>query len=314
MKVLVTGGTGFIGLHLARRLISEGEEVVIVDNLSRGKADSSVSSLIDGGVKFIKCDLSETVPPDLGKDFDLVFHLAAINGTKYFYERPEEVLSVNIISLVNILKWLRLNKSKRIVFSSSSEAYSGTIRTENGPIPTDESVKLVIDDIFNPRLSYAISKIAGEALCFASEAQHSIDPVVVRLHNVYGPRMGTEHVIPEFLQRAKARSNPFQIYGGENTRSFCYVSDAVEGMLLAAKTRGEHRLFNIGNDKEEISMLHLANMIFDIFDYHPEVQVLRAPKGSVLRRVPDLTLARRALKYSAKVSLEDGLKRTLRGE
>ena len=313
MKVLITGGAGFIGSSLGKYLADKDYEVTICDNLFRGKIDYDFKNLIErDNVRFVKIDLTERKELDkFEKDYDNIYHLAAINGTKYFYEIPHKVLRVNILTLINLLDWLINTDCKKIVWTSSSETYAGTMKISNIPIPTLEEVPLTIEDVFNPRVSYAGSKIVGELLCINYSKAFGFNVSIVRPHNIYGPRMGYEHVIPEFIKRIIRKEDPFKIYGGNQSRAFCYIEDFVRGIKLVGespKTNGE--IINIGNDKEEITIIDLAQKMFDLLDFHPELETLPAPRGSVNRRCPNISKAKRLIGYEPQINLERGLQKT----
>jgi len=315
VKVLITGGAGFIGFHLAKHLADEAAEVTVCDNLFRGQMDKDFTALIRrNNVNFINIDLTERKELDkLGRDYDVTYHLAAINGTKYFYEVPEKVLQVNILSLINILDWFTNASCKKIVWTSSSETYAGTMSITELPVPTPEEVPLTITDVFNPRFSYAGSKIAGELLAINYSRAYGLNVSIVRPHNIYGPRMGYEHVIPQFIRRIIDREDPFKVYGGMQSRAFCYIDDFVRGVELLGKlfeNSGQPKIVNIGNDKEEIIILDLARRLFDLSDFHPELDISPAPEGSVDRRCPDIFQARTILGYEPKIDLDTGLRKT----
>jgi nucleoside-diphosphate-sugar epimerase len=307
MKIMVTGGAGFIGYHLAKSLADEGHEVVICDNLFRGRMDRDLSNLVErDNVGFLETDLTEKVGLNLERGFDIVYHLAAINGTRHFYEIPHDVLRVNILSLINILEWSISTGCKRIVWTSSSEVYAGT---GDISIPTPEEVPLSISDVFNPRFSYAGSKIAGELFCLNYAKAYGLDISVVRPHNVYGPRMGREHVIAQFIERIIGKENPFKIYGGQQTRAFCFIEDFVRGLKLIGESSGID-IVNLGDDREEISIEELAHRMFDSFGFHPELKALPPRDGSVGRRCPDISKARRLIGYEPHTDLDTGLMAT----
>jgi len=314
MKILVTGGAGFIGYHLAKSLADDDHEVVICDNLSRGQMDAELTELVNqDNVRF--CGVELTAPhmiSELDSDFDIVYHLAAINGTKNFYEIPHRVLKTNILSLINILEWLTVVKCKRLVWTSSSETYAST---PNILIPTPEDVPLTVADVHNPRFSYAGSKIAGELLCLSYAKAYDMDISIVRPHNVYGPRMGNDHVISEFLQRIIKKEDPFKIYGDFQSRAFCFISDFVDGLRLIGGSpsiggAGVTDIVNLGDDREETTIAVLADRIFSLADFYPKVKILPAPEGSVSRRCPDLHKIRTLTDYEPRVSLDEGLQLT----
>lgn len=312
-KVLVTGGAGFIGYFLSKYLTEKGYFVTIADNLFRGKMDDELKVLISKqNIKCVQIDLTKKEELDkLDKDYDYVYHLAAINGTKHFYEIPDEVLRVNVLSVINILEWFKGTKCKKILFSSSSETYAGTNRTFGVPIPTPENVPLCIEDIKNPRWSYGGSKIIGELFFVNYARRYNLRMSIIRYHNIYGPRMGFEHVIPEFSMRIKKKETPFTVKGGSETRAFCYVSDAVEATNLVMesdKTDGE--IIHIGNDQEEITILDLAKKLLDLTENKINLKVEPAPEGCVQRRCPNISKLKSLTGYTPKVPLIHGLKET----
>lgn len=312
-KVLITGGAGFIGFHLAKYLSSFDNDITIVDNLSRGRFDDDLKNLLKlKNVNFKKIDL--TIHDEyeiLDSDYDFAYHLAAVNGTKYFYEMPEKLLKINILTTLNFLEWVTNTECKSIMFSSSSEAYAGTISRYKEQIPTAEDIPLCIEDIFNPRFSYGGSKIAGELLFVNYAKKFNLRAKIIRFHNIYGPRMGYEHVIPEFCRRILQKENPFKIFGGYPTRAFCYVDDATYAIrTIMEKSDDSIEVFHVGNDLEEISINNLADKLFEVTNYFPEKKIEDPPKGSISRRCPSIKKLRSKLNYEPKISLFDGLKQT----
>ncbi len=312
-KVLITGGAGFIGFFLAKHLAEQGQNVTICDNLFRGKKDEEFNALLEQpDVRFIQADLTE--PDQLGKletNYDYVYHLAAINGTKYFYEIPHTVLRVNTLSTINILDWFVQSKCKKILFSSSSEAYASLGGSSQLQYPTPEDIPLAVTDIFNPRWSYGGSKLIGELFFVNYARQFRRRMSIVRYTNIYGPRMGYEHVMSEFMMRLLKKESPFKIFGAEPTRTFCYVEDAIRATRLVMESdKTDNQILNIGTDKEEISMLNLARRMFDLFGFHPKVEIHPAPQGSVMRRCPDISKLHRLTGFESKVKLDEGLRQT----
>lgn len=315
-KALITGGAGTIGYFLGKLLAEQGQEITIADNLSRGKIDEEVKELIKKhNVRFVKLDVTDRKQLNkLDKDYDYVYHLAAINGTRYFYEIPQEVLRVGVQGVLNILDWFKDLKRGKILFTSSNEAYASWVNLNGGPIPTPETVPLCIDDVTNARWSYGGGKLIGELLFINYARVYKFPMSIVRYHNSYGPRMGFEHVIPAFFSRIIKKEDPFKFIGANPTRAFCYIDDttrATQIVMESKKTNGE--VVHIGNDQEEITMLDLAKKMFKLFDYHPKkLAIKEAPKGSVLRRCPDLTKIRKLTGYEPKINLDEGLKRTFK--
>jgi len=318
-KILITGGAGFVGYHLARHLLKKRDNfLTIVDNLQRGKMDADFSALLkDKRIKFIKADLTkQDFYKKLDSDFDHVYHLAAINGTKLFYEMPQEVLRIDILALVYILEWIKnLPKKPKLCFTSSNEAYAGALESFGKlPIPTPENVPLVISDPYNARWSYGATKLVGELFVIHYAKAYNFPAVIVRPHNFYGPRAGYDHVIPEFCLRIINKVDPFAIYGAEDTRTFCYIDDAVEAMQMlmdSAKTNGQPiETVHIGAT-DEIVMLDLAKKLFNITGWQPKkLDIKSSPPGSVKRRLADISKIKRLVGWKPKTSLEDGLRRT----
>ncbi len=313
MKVLVIGGAGFTGFHLAWCLAKENHQVTICDNLFKERTDDDFSHLLKlENVHFIETELTRRESVDrLELDFDIVYHLAAISGVKYFYEIPHEVLRVNILSLINVLDWLAGTKCKRFVWASSVEVYAGAEKLLKLPVPTPEDVPLVISDVYNPRFSYAGSKIVGEMLCLHYARAYDLNLSIVRPGNIYGPRMGYGQVISQFIDRILKREDPFKIYGVDQIRSFCFVKDFVRGLkLIGESTDIGGEIINLGNGDEEIAVMDLAEKMFTLFDYHPVLEIKPAPEGSVDRRAPDTSKAKALVGYEPQVRLDTGLRIT----
>ncbi|OGH64484.1 MAG: hypothetical protein A2821_03110 [Candidatus Magasanikbacteria bacterium RIFCSPHIGHO2_01_FULL_41_23] len=318
-KILITGGAGFIGYHLAIRLLIDPlNQLVLVDNLQRGKMDADLAELLENGrVEFIQADLTqESFYKTLPTDFDHVYHLAAVNGTKWFYKIPDEVLRINILSLVYILEWIKgLAKKPKLCFTSSNEAYAGALESFNQlPIPTPENVPLVISDTYNPRWTYAGTKLIGEQLVIFYAQVHNFPAVIVRPHNFYGPRAGYDHVLPEWCAKIRQKMDPFVLYSPDETRTFCYISDAVEAMQIlmdsSVMNNSPIETVHIGAT-DEVTMQDLSEKLFAIAGWHPQnLEIKPSPAGSVKRRLADITKIKNLVGWEPKTSLEDGLKKT----
>lgn len=319
MEILITGGAGFIGYHLAKHLLDDpGVSLVLVDNLQRGKMDEDFKGLLqEPRIQFLNLDLTDpSIYEKLGSGYDHVYHLAAINGTKNFYEVPHEVLRINTLTLVYILEWFRRkNKDGKICFTSSNEAYAGALNAFGTlPIPTPEKVPLVIEDPYNPRWSYAATKLVGELFVIHYAKMFDFRALIVRPHNFYGPRAGYDHVIPEFSLRIAKKVDPFPIYGADDTRTFCYIDDAVRAMKLlmdSEKTDGQPiETVHIG-DVQEIIMRSLVEKLFEVSGWRPgELDIKNSPPGSVKRRCADIIKLQSLVGWKPEISLEEGLKRT----
>jgi len=300
-------GGGFIGSAVSEHLIKNGYDIKILDDFSRGKL-SNLDSFRDH-IELIQCDIRNYDElKDIINNNDIVFHFAAVNGTRFFYEVPDKVLDVNVNGIMNILKAVKNKKISRFVFSSSSEVYGYPKY-----FPTDENHVLQIMDVTNPRYSYAGSKIIGEIMLVNLAKKFGFDFTILRFHNIYGPKMGNEHVIPEFLRKV-ILNEKFTVQGnGEQERSFCYISDAVNGIYLAAtKKEGVNEIFNIRND--------VNSTINDVIKCIEEVTGNKISpkyelssdqlKGSTNKRQPDIVKARTKLGYIPSVSLKEGIMKT----
>lgn len=317
MNVLITGGAGFIGYHLARYHAALGSFVTILDNFQKTDGQSDIEfDCLKGrpNVSAVTVDLtlpfSHIARP---KHIDVVYHLAAINGTRLFYEKPYEVARSNLLVTLNLLDWLKDANVGRLVYASTPEVYAGGQTIGTLDVPTNEEVPVVFPQPTDARFSYGTSKFMGEFLCFHFGRVEKLPVSVVRYHNIYGPRMGVKHVIPEFILRWRARENPFRIYGGDETRAFCYVDDAVEATRLVGTSAAcDDQIIHVGNPQEEIAIRHLAMLLMEIAGERLEIEECGRRSGSVSRRCPDTTKLRRLTNFQPRVPLREGLSRTLR--
>lgn len=308
--LLVTGGAGFIGSALVKVLADQGHAVRVLDDASRGRW-SRLTGLED---RIERIQGSVTCVDTLARaaeGVDVVYHYAAINGTELFYSCPERVLQVNTAGVMNMLDACVKAKVARVVFASSSEVYGAP-----SLIPTPERSPLIVPDVENPRFSYSGSKIIGELLTLNYARAHGFAASIVRYHNVYGPDMGTEHVIPQFIARlldgaAEAELGarvPLIMQGtGQETRSFCYVDDAIRGTLLVAREGAPNSIYNVGNE-DEVEIRQLARVVAAALGVDVELRTSELLAGSVGRRCPDTDRLRR-LGYRQSVSLEQGVER-----
>ncbi len=317
MKVLITGGAGFIGAHLARAHVARHDQVLLLDNLfkAQGAADAEFQQLLTHpNVRFIRCDLTEPLRgcEDALAGADVIYHLAAINGTQLFYEIPYQVARTNVLATVHLLDALACARPKRLIYSSTSEVYAGVEPLGLLRIPTDEAVPVAFTQPMPVRFSYGTSKFMGEVLCAQFSRQADVPCTVVRYHNVYGPRMGRRHVIPEFIERLRRREDPFDVFGGQETRAFCYIDDAVEATLRVATTPAcQGALVHVGNPHEEIRIEELARRLMELMGAHAEIRERGSRSGSVSRRCPDISRLTALTGFEPRVSLRDGLPRTV---
>jgi UDP-glucuronate decarboxylase len=311
-SALILGGAGFIGHHLAQRLCGEGTEVTLVDDLSRGRRDPDLERLCARpDVRLLQADLTR---PDalagLPREWDQVYMLAARVGVRSVEGDPARVIRVNTVSLLHVLEWLEPGRGV-LFFASSSEVYAGGVAAGILPVPTPEEVSLSIPDVRSPRFAYAASKMLGEAAVIHIGRSRGLRYVIGRLHNVYGPRMGEDHVIPELSLRAIRREDPFRVYGSTQRRAFCHVTDAVEAVLRLMSTEAAWgQIVNIGNDSEEVTVDRLVSLILGEARFQPTIQHLPAPEGSVARRCPDISRLRDLTGFSPKIPIEAGVRET----
>ena len=310
-RYLVTGGTGFLGSALVRRLLSAGRRVRVLDNNWRGLASRLAD--VQEDVELIEGDIRD--PSAVSRACDgvtHVCHLASVNGTEHFYTQPDLVLDVGVRGMLNVVDAAKKGDMS-LFLASSSEVYQTP-----ATIPTDESAAMVIPDALNPRFSYAGAKLIGELMSLHWAAKHVARVVVFRPHNVYGPDMGTEHVIPQFALRMcqHVRKYPrgpvnFPIEGtGTETRAFVHIDDATDGLMCLIE-RGVHRnIYHLGNDVET-DIATLARQVARCFGREIYVVPGALKPGGTARRCPDISKLR-ALGYSPRVTLADGLEQTVR--
>ncbi|TCO61933.1 NAD-dependent epimerase/dehydratase family protein [Actinocrispum wychmicini] len=307
-RILVTGGGGFVGYHLAQRLLSDGAEVVILDDFSRSRPDRDFDRLRKH-VQVVEHDLRLAIPAALlPGDFDGVYHLAAVVGVQRTIDNPVNVLRTNVLSTLNLLDWCLASPPGMLFFSSTSEVADGAVTAGLTELPAPEQVPYVATEPWSPRTSYSLSKVTGELL--VTQCAKDFPVRIGRYHNVYGPRMGNSHVIPQFLRRALDGVDPFPIYGANQTRAFCYVDDAVSATVAVARSAPAKVVANIGNDTQEITARDLAAHIFTVAGVQPRVEIFGPPPGSPDRRLPDLTTLRTLTGYQPRVNLAEGLRMT----
>ncbi|MBL00854.1 MAG: NAD-dependent dehydratase [Opitutales bacterium] len=303
-KYFVTGGSGFIGSSLSKKLLKMGNEVVIFDDFSRGNMRRIESikrniEIVNGDIR----DQDKLIKHSKGSD--VFVHLAAINGTKFFYEKPQEVLDVSIKGILSVVNACKKNMIVNLTFSSSSEVYQQPTK-----VPTPEEVPLIIPDVFNPRYSYGAGKIISEIILLNYFKDFFKKIIIFRPHNVYGPDMGWEHVIPEMIKKAEVlcqTNNIFEILGdGNQTRSFIYIDDFTD-CLWKVITRGKHRnIYHIGNE-DEITIKSLAEKVINHYTKDFEFSFLKCPFGETSKRCPK-TDKIKGLGYKQKVNLDLGIK------
>tara|TARA_B100000963_G_scaffold305374_1_gene279551 strand:+ start:860 stop:1831 length:972 start_codon:yes stop_codon:yes gene_type:complete len=306
---LITGGTGFIGSAIIKQLINQNVNIICFDSNLRGsvnklgKAKKNVK-LIIGDIR----DLKKLIK--ISNKVDCIIHLAFLNGTEYFYSKPELVLDIGLKGMINVIEACKVNNIKELILASSSEVYQIPKK-----IPTNENVTLKIPDVFNPRYSYAAGKIISEVLAINNSNLFK-RLIIFRPHNVYGPNMGFEHVIPQIITRMnnikkKNKKIDFKIQGnGNETRAFNHINDFVDGFLKILK-KGKHlNIYNIGT-QEEIKIRDLVNLIAKNLNLKIKIKKSPVSWGSTNRRCPNISKLRK-LGYKPKLNIKKGIKDVLK--
>lgn len=296
MNDLVTGGAGFLGFYLARTLSEQGRKVTIVDNFVRSTSDPLWDKLLArDNVTFIRGDLCDTDFVNGLPDMDCVFHLAAFNGTQNFYSQPIEVMRHSTIPAMNLVdRYMVKSRVSFFAYTGSSESYAGAISNNITTIPTPENTPLVIDDVTNPRWSYAVGKLHGEVVTAVAGNHCKIPWQIWRVHNCFGPRMGSKHVMSDFIERASR--DVFELYGYKDTRTFLYVEDAIRIMMgLRVNPNAHGEIINVGGINE-IMILDLAKKIMKQMGRSGKIELYPPPRGSINRRLPDTTKLQSLLK------------------
>lgn len=287
MKILITGSNGFIGQHLIQAL---GDYSLILADKTQG------------------IDLTDKHTVDQLPDVDMVVHLAAQNGTDYFYSEPLNVIRNSILPTQYLVDRYA-GKVKRFVFAGSCESYAGAIDLFDWAVPTDETVPLVVPDITNPRWSYGGSKILNELQIIAAHQQLGQEYSIIRYHNVYGPGQ-YHHVIPDFIDRAK--NGDYTLHGWSNTRSFMYIDDAVKATIgIIFSDTCANQIIHVGVDNE-ITIKELAEIILDEMGIKGELTLNPAPIGSTVRRCADVSKLSRLTGFVPEVNLREGIRKLLK--
>lgn len=305
-KYLVTGGTGFLGSALVKRLVRDGHQVRVLDDNSRGRAARLADT--EGNYEYFPADIRDPEAVSRAcQGIEMVCHLAFVNGTEFFYTKPELVLDVAVKGMINVLDGCKAHDVPDLFLMSSSEVYQTPPR-----VPTDETAPLSIPDPLNPRYSYAAGKIISEIMAINYGRQRFRRVVTVRPHNVYGADMGFEHVVPQFALRMRALKDsaedpvPFPIQGdGRQTRSFVYIDDFTDGVVLAMD-KGDHLgIYHVGTF-EEVTMIELAEKVGQCFGRRIQVVPGKLPEGGTNRRCPDIARIAK-LGYAPKFTLDAAL-------
>lgn len=305
--VLVTGGTGFLGAALVRRLVQIGRKVRVLDNNWRGNP-RRLDGVLDK-VEMIEADIRDAPKvAAAAKGCERIVHMASVNGTAYFYSQPELVLDVGIRGMLAVIDACRANGIGDLVVASSSEVYQTPPK-----VPTDESAPLVVPDPLNPRYSYGGQKLASELIALNYGRTGFSRVAVFRPHNVYGPDMGFEHAVPELALRAdeQVKAQPsgkvrFPIQGdGKQTRAFIHVDDFTTGLVAVIDKAPHLSITHIGNP-EELTIADVARRIVACFGREAELVFGASPAGQTPRRSPDIGKLRK-LGFEPKIPFAEGI-------
>jgi UDP-glucose 4-epimerase len=318
VRALVTGGAGFLGSHLCNRLVDLGAEVLCFDNLSTGKIEYISKLLERPNFKFVKGDLLNlSEVKKIVKDVDVIYHLAAKVGVKHYVEDPIGVMTTNIYGTHNLLEAAVRRNVKRFLLASTSEVYGKNIN-----VPLREDYERVLGPPSTDRWSYSTSKSVDEHLCNAYFRKYKLPTVILRYFNIYGPRQESSDyggVVSIFIRRVLENQPPLVHGDGKQTRSFTYVSDAVEGTIQAAlREEAVGETINLGNPRET-TINELAELIIKLAGKAGKLRPKHIPYEEfygpwyedVPRRVPDISKAEKILGFKPKITLEEGLKKTI---
>ena len=301
MRVLVTGGAGFVGSHLCDALLARGDSVVCADNLLTGRMENIAHLDREPRFEFCRQDVTETF--DLGK-VDHIFHLASPASPVDYLEHAIETLQVGSLGTMNCLE-LAKKYGAKFLLASTSECYGDPLEH-----PQRETYWGHVNPI-GPRSVYDESKRFGEAATMAYRRYHNVDTHIVRIFNTYGPRLQINdgRVISNFMKQA-LRGEELTVYGdGSQTRSFCYVSDEVAGILALAAS-DEHDPTNIGNPGE-FTILECAQVVLEVTGLQNKIRFEALPQDDPKQRCPDITKAKRLLGWEPRIDLRTGLKMSL---
>lgn len=301
-RILVTGGSGFLGASLCERLVQAGHEVICLDNLLTSSVDNIEHLLGSGNFKFIEHDVTEPIRLEV----DEIYNLACPASPMHYQANPIKTMKTSVLGMIHVLGMAK-RCGARVLQASTSEIYG-----DPDVHPQPESYRGLVNTL-GPRACYDEGKRAAEALCSDYRRSHDVEVRIARIFNTYGPGMATNdgRVVSNFILQT-LRGEPVTVYGdGSQTRSFCYRDDLIEGLVrLMALDGKEPRPVNLGNP-EECSMLDLVQAVARACGREAAVTYQPIPNDDPKQRCPDITRARELLNWSPAVSLQEGLQRTV---
>lgn len=301
-RILVTGGSGFLGASLCERLVQTGHEVICLDNLLTSSVDNIEHLLGSGNFKFIEHDVTEPIRLEV----DEIYNLACPASPIHYQANPIKTMKTSVLGMIHVLGMAK-RCGARVLQASTSEIYG-----DPDVHPQPESYRGLVNTL-GPRACYDEGKRAAEALCSDYRRSHDVEVRIARIFNTYGPGMATNdgRVVSNFILQT-LRGEPVTVYGdGSQTRSFCYRDDLIEGLVRLMALDGEEpRPVNLGNP-EECSMLDLVQAVARACGREATVTYQPIPNDDPKQRCPDITRARELLDWSPAVSLQEGLQRTV---
>ncbi len=308
MKIIVTGGAGFLGSHLCGKLLEQEHEVICIDNLLTGSEKNIEEFKSNPNFKFINHDVSKPLPENL--EADQIYHLASpaspnLKSKKSYHAFPFETMLINTTGTWNMCD-LALKHEAKLLFASTSEIYGEPLEH-----PQKETYRGNVSTT-GPRSIYDEAKRFGETIVSAFVRSKGLDGRIIRIFNTYGPKMSLDdgRAVIEFVQAA-INNQPFPIEGdGKETRAFCYVDDLIKGIIAAMEKGEKGQVYNLGNP-HEFSILELAQKIKAITGSTSEMEFLPFPEDSPTKRCPDITKAKLELGWEPKVDLDEGLKKLI---
>src|SRR3989344_1661808 len=303
MKILVTGGSGFIGSNLCERLVSQGHEVFCLDNFFSSSKKNVDHLLVNKHFHLLECDIVE--PLTLSESFDQIYNLACPASPVWYQKDPVKTMRTNVEGAINVLEFARRSKA-RVLQASTSEIYG-----DPDVHPQTEEYRGNVNTL-SPRACYDEGKRAAETIFMDYKQQYGVDIRIIRIFNTYGPRLAVDdgRVVSNFITQA-LKGEPITIYGeGNQTRSFQYISDLLEGVVKLMNTENIVGPVNIGNP-DEFTIKELAEKVLALLGSKSEIVYKPLPQDDPRQRCPDISLAKSALGWTPRVSLDEGLPKTI---
>ena len=308
-RIVILGAAGFIGYHLSKSLqVLPGIKLILIDNFVRSDRDNDFNLLtLFANVQFMEKDLSlPDTYTNLFQPGDIVVNCAAFNGTNNFYKNPVAVVKHSAITAIYAAEYASKAAVSKYLYFGSAESYAGSINLGLAVVPTSENVSLVIDNPRNIRWSYAASKTVGEIATIANLNQFGLNAKIFRVHNIYGPRMGFDHVVPDLVRNFVA--GKFEVSGINQSRAFMYIEDLVFVItkFIFDDEIDDNLIYHIGST-QETRIQDLADLILRTLEIKHTIIPVPSLEGSVLRRIPDTSLLKKRFTFS-ETELKDGIR------